>query len=192
MSNPGSDDLEPRPRDTDPAAQGPSRNSAGLLWVLILVALIAAGLWWYGNQPASQVPEVAPIIEAPVADASIPKAEDIKPTVETPAAAPAAGTEAAPDVAADRDPAPLASNQTPKYPAQALRSGVQGSVSVRIEVDARGVPTDVRVIERSGERSRDLDRAVLNAARAWRFEPAMRNGKPVSGAVVLPVDFKRE
>ena len=47
-------------------------------------------------------------------------------------------------------------------------------------------------VERSGERSRDLDRAVLEAARKWRFEPAMKDGKPVAAAVVLPVDFKRQ
>ena len=69
---------------------------------------------------------------------------------------------------------------------------MEGSVSVRIEVDANGVPGDVRVVERSGERSRDLDRAVINAVRDWRFEPAMKDGKPVAGAVVLPVEFKRE
>ena len=69
---------------------------------------------------------------------------------------------------------------------------MEGSVNVRIELDANGVPTDVQVVERSGERSRDLDRAVVEAARKWRFEPAMKDGKPVAGAVVLPVDFKRQ
>ena len=74
----------------------------------------------------------------------------------------------------------------------ALRSGIEGSVSVLVEVGADGVPTDVRVVRRSGERSRDLDRAVTSAALDWRFEPALRNGRAVAGAVVLPVDFKRE
>ena len=32
----------------------------------------------------------------------------------------------------------------------------------------------------------------MEAARKWRFEPAMKDGKPVAGAVVLPVDFKRQ
>ena len=89
-----------------------------------------------------------------------------------------------------RDPTPLASNEAPKYPPQALRSGVEGSVSVRVEVDADGVPTDVKVVERSGERSRDLDRAVTDTVRKWRFEPAMKEGKAVAGAVVVPVEFK--
>ena len=192
MSTPNSDDLDPRPQDTDPAARKPRRNSGGLLWILILVTLIAAGFWWYGNQPVGPMPEVAPIIEAPVADKAAPEAGEVDPKLETPMATPTAASKTAPTIAADRDPTPLASNQTPNYPAQALRSGVEGSVSVRIEVDARGVPTKVRVIERSGERSRDLDRAVLDAARDWRFEPAMKDGKPVSGAVVLPVNFTRK
>jgi protein TonB len=68
---------------------------------------------------------------------------------------------------------------------------VEGSVSVLIEINARGVPTDVRVVSRSGERSRDLDRAVVSAARGWRFDPARRDGRPVPGEVILPVDFER-
>jgi protein TonB len=63
---------------------------------------------------------------------------------------------------------------------------------VRVEVDASGVPTDVKVVERSGERSRDLDRAVTDAVRRWRFEPAMKDGKAVAGAVVVPVEFKSQ
>lgn len=91
----------------------------------------------------------------------------------------------------DRGPVPLASNRQPEYPARALRSGVEGSVSVLIQINARGVPTDVRVVSRRGERSRDLDRAVMNAARDWRFDPAIRDGRPVAGEVILPVAFQR-
>lgn len=65
-------------------------------------------------------------------------------------------------------------------------------MSVRVEVDANGNATDVQVVERSGERSRDLDRAVTDAVRQWRFEPAMKDGKAVAGAVVVPVEFKNQ
>ncbi|RZA28024.1 MAG: TonB family protein, partial [Lysobacteraceae bacterium] len=51
---------------------------------------------------------------------------------------------------------------------------------------------DVTVVERTGERSRDLDRAVISAVRKWRFEPAMQDGKAVAGAVVVPVEFKSQ
>ena len=62
---------------------------------------------------------------------------------------------------------------------------------LRIAVDARGVPTDVEVMERSGSHDRSFDRAAIEAARQWRFAPAMREGKAVPATVQLPVDFRR-
>ena len=62
---------------------------------------------------------------------------------------------------------------------------------LRIDVDARGVPTDVQVVERSGDRDRAFDRAAIEAARQWRFQPATRNGEPVAATVQLPVEFRR-
>jgi protein TonB len=33
---------------------------------------------------------------------------------------------------------------------------------------------------------------VTDAVRKWRFEPAMKDGKAVPGAVVVPVEFKNQ
>ena len=43
-------------------------------------------------------------------------------------------------------------------------------------------------VEKSS-RNRDLDRAAMDAARKWRFNPAVKNGQPVR-QVRVPVDFK--
>ncbi len=192
MSTPNPNDPDYNAPDPNAAAEPPRSGSTPLLWILVLAALIALGWWWYSKQPAPTPPTEPAAIEQPVASEEAAVAAEQKAAAAKQAIAekPAAKPKPAPKIT--RDPAPLASNQVPKYPAQALRSGVEGSVSVRIEVDANGVPGDVRVVERSGERSRDLDRAVINAVRDWRFEPAMKDGKPVAGAVVLPVEFKRE
>lgn len=177
--------------DVDAPVVAPSRNSSALLWILLLVALIALALWWYSKRPVAE-PMIAPAsIEQPAVEDEV--ASTSPATTEKTAAkktAPKAQAKPKPIARISRDPSPLASNQTPEYPAQALRSGVEGSVSVRVEVDASGVPTDVKVVERSGERSRDLDRAVTDAVRKWHFEPAMKDGKAVAGAVVVPVEFK--
>ncbi|MBA3930658.1 MAG: energy transducer TonB [Xanthomonas sp.] len=86
-------------------------------------------------------------------------------------------------------PVPISSqSRPPDYPPAAMRAGEQGTVMVRVEVGADGVPTSVEVAERSG--SRDLDRAALAAVRQWRFQPAQRDGQPVAGAVTVPIDFK--
>lgn len=193
MSTPHPNDPAYNPVDPDAPVVDPPRRTSPLLWVLLLLALIVLGWWFYGRQA------VQPAI-VPATDANTPGA--VVPAETTPASnVPARTEQTAKKKPADkpkpvarltRDPVPLAGNEAPRYPAQALRSGVEGSVNVRIELDAKGIPTDVQVVERSGERSRDLDRAVLEAARKWRFEPAMKDGKPVAAAVVLPVDFKRQ
>lgn len=190
MSTPNPNDPGYKHVDPDAPVVAPPRNSNALLWLLLLVALIALGLWWYGKREAGQAVDTSATTPQPaVVEETTPPPSvvaDKKPVVKKPEAKPK------PAAKLNRDPSPLASNQAPKYPPQALRSGVEGSVSVRVEVDANGNPTDVTVVERSGERSRDLDRAVTNAVREWRFEPAMKDGKAVAGAVVVPVDFKSQ
>lgn len=203
MSTPNPDD---RDRFATEVNEAPSSRStvASIVWILLLVALIALGIWWYSQQADVQTPAVPPAIEAPLAVDQVPS--QVPPATTLPSGPAAATPTSAPEeisprkpaapsqpaVARNREPVPLASNRIPVYPGQALRSGVEGSVSVLIEVDASGMPTEVRVVQRSGERSRELDRAVLTAARSWRFEPAIRNGRPAPGQVVLPVQFKRD
>ena len=102
---------------------------------------------------------------------------------------------------ADPDPAPAApipadraaepvTQVEPTYPAAALRSREEGTVLLRVEVDAQGAPTSVEV--ESSSRSRDLDRAARDAVRQWSFSPAVENGQPVASTVTVPVDFRVE
>lgn len=86
-----------------------------------------------------------------------------------------------------RDVYPVARVQ-PEYPVNALRSREEGSVVLRVHVDASGQPTDVSIVRRSG--SRDLDRAAQAAVRKWRFNPAMKNGQPVASTAQVPIDFR--
>jgi protein TonB len=126
-------------------------------------------------QLVEQAPMPAPIEEAPAPAA---------PVVPDAPAAPVAGVALAPG----DQPVPMAGQTPPPdYPAAALRRGDAGTVMVRVEVGADGVPTDVSVEARSG--SRDLDRAALDAVRRWRFNPAQRDGQPVASSVVVPIDF---
>jgi len=61
-------------------------------------------------------------------------------------------------------------------------------VRVQVDVGVDGVPINVTVAASS--QSRDLDRAALDAVRRWRFRPAQRDGQPVAGTVVVPIEFK--
>lgn len=84
----------------------------------------------------------------------------------------------------DYDLAPL-----PPYPRAELLRGAEGTVLLRVEVDANGHVVRVEV-ERSSGYSR-LDRAAQqHVARHWRFRPALRDGLPVAGWVRVPIDFR--
>jgi protein TonB len=106
------------------------------------------------------------------------------------AVAPAPATaQAAPTPPPDRvTPLPIdGQSPPPTYPPAALRRGDTGTVIVRIQVDAEGLPGGVTVVQRSG--SRELDRAAMDAVRSWRFQPAIEGGEPIAGSVDIPVEF---
>lgn len=173
------------PADAEHTVRERERTSPMLVGALA-VALIALGAWWYSQRDdATVAPSTTPVVavESPAAvpapaDATV-AARSVRPEQPRPAAI------------ADRAPLPLAGNPMPEYPRTALRAGEEGSVVLRIAIDERGVPTDVQVVERSGSRDRAFDRAAIEAARQWRFEPAMRGGRAVPATVQLPVDFRR-
>ena len=173
------------PADGEAAGQPRERTSPVLLGALA-VALVAAGVWWYAQRDGGAIGTTA----TPVVTTIEPRAADTAPQARDVIGTRAA-TERARPVIADRAPLPLAGNPLPEYPRSALRSGEEGAVVVRIVVDAQGVPGDVQVVERSGSRDRSFDRAAIEAARQWRFQPAMRDGKAVPATVQLPVDFRR-
>lgn len=164
-------------------------NSSMMLWLLLLLA-IAFGLWWMSRDTTSQAP--APALDGTATTLPQPVAPDAETGIAatTPTAKKAATTKKqAPSVPRDRGPELIASSQVmPKYPASAKRSGETGTVMVEVAVNAAGVPTDVSLEDRSG--NRDLDRAAMNAVKQWRFEPALRDGKKIASTVLVPVAFQ--
>ncbi|GMR28292.1 TonB family protein [Stenotrophomonas sepilia] len=75
----------------------------------------------------------------------------------------------------------------PSYPKSAVEERQVGVVNLRVEVDASGQPTDVRVL--SATNPGVFDAVSITAARSWTYRPAMKNGKPVAGAVKIPITF---
>lgn len=147
-----------------------------------------------GSDGASEMPDAGEpsqprpqMVEAPAA-APLPAPIDEETTTSLPEPA-ATGTAAPVALAPGDQPLPL-SGQTPapEYPPGALRRGEGGTVMVRVEVDANGMPAKVSLEKRSG--SRDLDRAALEAVRKWRFQPAQRDGQAIASGLVIPIDFK--
>lgn len=78
-------------------------------------------------------------------------------------------------------------NPPPRYPSISQRLKEQGEVLLRVKVDAKGEPLEIRLQQSSGF-SR-LDKAAQKAVNQWRFVPAKREGKAVMAWVVVPIEF---
>ena len=77
----------------------------------------------------------------------------------------------------------------PAYPRDDLREGAEGSVLLKVLVDVDGRPLDVQVARSSGHRS--LDRAAREQVlHAWRFRPAIQDGRAVQAIGLVPVEFR--
>jgi protein TonB len=109
-------------------------------------------------------------------------------TVPAPVPAPTIAPPTA-DVTGAPIEATLAYRATPlKYPAQALHSRLQGQVILKVLVDENGVPQEVNVEQSSGYAL--LDRSAREQVlKAWKFEPAMVNGRAVRAWARVPVTF---
>lgn len=170
---------DPVQRPIDPPPQDPPRKgSSPLVWILLLVVLVALGWYALTQRGTTDAPELppTPVIDDPAA----PPAEREPPTRATPRA------DTPPARPADREARPVTQPEIP-YPSAAARGREEGSLILLVQVDANGNATDVTVERRSG--SRDLDRAAQQAVRDWKFEPAIKGGKPVASAVRVPIDF---
>lgn len=76
----------------------------------------------------------------------------------------------------------------PPYPRRALRAGVEGTVLLEVLVDTDGTPLEVRIVGSSGDR--ELDRtAQRHVQEHWRFQPALRDGRPVQAIGRVPIGF---
>lgn len=77
---------------------------------------------------------------------------------------------------------------TPEYPPISRRLGEQGTVLLKIVIDANGDVTDASV-EKSSGYSRLDSAAVSWVKRHWRYHPATQNGKPIAITTRAKVRF---
>ena len=75
----------------------------------------------------------------------------------------------------------------PRYPSVAADWNIGGHVILLVDVAADGSVTDV-VVESSNPAG-VFDQVTLDAVRAWKFTPAIENGKPVARRFRVPVNF---
>jgi TonB family protein len=73
-----------------------------------------------------------------------------------------------------------------KYSEFAVRDKVQGTLRLRVVVDASGTPQRLAVSQPLGY---GLDASAVEAVRKWRFTPGMKDGSPVAAGVVVEQQF---
>lgn len=75
----------------------------------------------------------------------------------------------------------------PEYSEDARKAKFQGTVILAVVVDEKGLPRDLRIVRPLGL---GLDEKAIEAVQKWRFRPGYLNGKPVSVAATIEVNFR--
>jgi protein TonB len=75
----------------------------------------------------------------------------------------------------------------PEYSEEARKAKYQGTCVLWLVVGPDGHPRDVRIARSLGL---GLDEKAIEAVKQWKFEPAMKDGKPVAVQINVEVDFR--
>lgn len=79
--------------------------------------------------------------------------------------------------------------QTVKYPTNARRNNIQGSVFVEFTVNSDGTVSDFLVKKSvNAELDKEALRALMSLNEPWT--PGKKDGKAVATSMVLPISFK--
>jgi protein TonB len=79
------------------------------------------------------------------------------------------------------------STPDPEYTEEARRAKTQGTCVLWLIVDSTGHPRNIRVVRGLGY---GLDAKALQAVQQWRFQPSMKDGKPVDVQISVEVAFR--
>lgn len=137
-------------------------------------------------QPQPSKPAARPVPQAPAKTVA-----RVAPA-PTPAQAPAPSAPAsvaAPVVVEARPIGGVAGNCQPSYPPAALRRRQQGLVVVRVTVAPDGHALAASIAQSSGTEALD-EAALAKVLRDCRFIPATRNGLPIEGTALQPMNFQ--
>jgi TonB family protein len=75
----------------------------------------------------------------------------------------------------------------PEYSEEARKAKYQGTVVLYVEVDANGRPTNLKVVHSLGL---GLDEKAIEAVEKWKFRPGYKDGKAVTVAAQIEVNFR--
>ena len=75
----------------------------------------------------------------------------------------------------------------PEYSEEARKAKYQGTCVLMLVVGPDGRPRDIRVSRSLGL---GLDEKAMEAVKTWKFEPSMKDGKPVAVMISVEVEFR--
>lgn len=141
-------------------------------------------------------PSLSSTLSVPASQATVtpaPVAPTIPASTERMASAVASRTTSpvppapAPKVQMPSSDAAYLHNRPPPYPALSKRLGEQGTVVIRVLIDAAGNASQAELHTSSGYDR--LDRIALSTVATWRFVPGTVNGEPKAMRFNVPVEF---
>jgi protein TonB len=161
----------PAPEQAQPVARPPQRERAVAAPPVLATSDVAA-------PDAPAVAQASPEPVAPPAALPEPVQTALAAAVDPPAPTPA------------RFDADYLDNPRPVYPPLSRREGEQGTVVLRVRVEASGLPSVVDVRTTSGfER---LDKVAVATVKRWRFTPGRQGSTAVPTWVDVPITFRLE
>ena len=92
-----------------------------------------------------------------------------------------------PNAGADVTAPTLLHRIEPEYTAEARAKGLEGIITLYAEVTRDGSAANIRVLKSLDP---GLDARAIAAVKQWRFRPARRDGKAVTMAATIEVEFR--
>jgi TonB family protein len=82
----------------------------------------------------------------------------------------------------------VVSEVKPQYTPEALQAGIEGTVVMNAVVRTDGTPGDIKITQ-SLDTQYGLDNQAVVALSQWRFEPGLKDGKPVPVRLTIEMRF---
>lgn len=169
METPQPSNPLPQPAATTPQLRTPATPRPPVLTTSAATAVTAPVVEpEQRTEPVTPAQTVAdePVAPPPQAPASVAQPEPLQPP---------------------RFDADYLDNPAPAYPSLSRRLREQGTVLLRVYVDASGAPVQIELKQSSGHAR--LDQTAPETVRRWRFQPARQGSSAVAGWVIVPISF---
>jgi TonB family protein len=82
----------------------------------------------------------------------------------------------------------VVSEVKPQYTPEAMQAKIEGAVFMKAVVRTDGTPADIEITE-SLDTEYGLDKQAVTALSQWRFEPGLKDGKPVPVLITVEMRF---